>query len=78
MKHEARFSLASKGFLAGAVVMLILGAEHPVTASIEQTQSVSVERIHVYDAQPIRTSQNGPLSQSADYSRSDDQQRWVF
>ena len=31
MNRQARFSLASKGFLSAAVIMLIMGAERPLS-----------------------------------------------
>lgn len=78
MNRQARFSLASKGFLTAAVVMLIVGAERPMSQPLSQAQHESAERIHMYDAQPVGIVQTGPAPQTIDYMQVRSEQRWVF
>ncbi len=78
MKREACFSLASKGFLTGAVAMLIMGADSPMSEPLSQAQKESVERIRMYDAQPIEFAQNRQAPRPLEYAQPAVQQRWVF
>lgn len=78
MNREARFSLASKGVLGAAVVMLIMGAKQPMTEPLGQVQANPVERIHLYDAQPIELTQTSQAPQSLDLHKARSEQRWVF
>ena len=48
MNREARFSLASKGFLTAAVVVLIMGAERPLSQPVGQEAPQAAERIGMY------------------------------
>jgi len=85
MNRQDSFSWVSKGFLAAAVVVLIAGAEQPDTQPLQpdtqplsQTQREPVERILMYDAQPVGTAQAGKASQVLDYTPRHEEQRWVF
>ena len=77
MNRQARLSLASKGFLSAAVVMLIMGAERPLSQPLSQAQQNSAERIGMYDAQP-RLMRTGQEPQIIDYRQAPAEQRWVF
>jgi len=78
MNRQARFSLVGTGFLTAAVVSLIVGAGQPQPESLGQAQQQSAERIHMYDAQPVRIVQTGPAPKSIDYVQVRSGQRWVF
>ncbi|HCH78991.1 hypothetical protein [Stutzerimonas kunmingensis] len=78
MNRQARFSLASKGFLSAAVIMLIMGAERPLSQPLSQAQQNSAERIGMYDAQPIELMRTGQEPQTIDYRQAPSEQRWVF
>ncbi len=78
MNREARFSLVSKGFLTAAVVVVLAGAEHPMSQPLSQTPKASAERIHMYDAQPVGIVQTGPAPKTRDYTQVRSEQRWVF
>jgi len=78
MNRQARFSLASKGFLSAAVVMLIMGAEKPLSQPLDQAQQNSAERIRMYDAQPVELTRIGQSPQVHDYRQAQGEQRWVF
>lgn len=78
MNRQDSFSWVSKGFLAAAVVVLIAGTEQPDTQPLSQTQREPVERILMYDAQPVGTAQAGKASQVLDYTPRHEEQRWVF
>jgi len=78
MNRQARFSLVGKGFLAAAVVMLIIGAEQPMSQPLSQTPHESVERIRMYDAQPIGIVQTGPAANRVETMPLRPEQRWVF
>ncbi|MBE7374201.1 hypothetical protein [Pseudomonas lopnurensis] len=78
MNRQARFSLASKGFLSAAVVMLIMGAERPMSQPLSQAQQNSAERIGLYDAQPVELTRTGQQPRATDYYRAQVEQRWVF
>ncbi|MBF6623625.1 MAG: hypothetical protein ITG05_08930 [Pseudomonas stutzeri] len=78
MNRQARFSLVGKGFLAAAVVTLIIGAEQPMSQPFSQTPHESVERIRLYDAQPIGIVQTGPAANRGDALQLQPGQRWVF
>ncbi len=78
MDRQARVSLASKGFLSAAVVVLIMGAERPMSQPLSQVQQNSAERISMYDAQPIELVRTGQKPQTIDYRQAPVEQRWVF
>ncbi|MCF7201233.1 hypothetical protein [Pseudomonas oligotrophica] len=78
MNRQARFSLASKGFLTAAVVFLIVGAERPLSQPLEQETPMAAERIGIYDAQPIEITRTGQAPQALDYRSLRSEQRWVF
>lgn len=78
MNRQARFSLASKGFLSAAVVMLIMGAERPMSQPLSQAQQHSAERTRMYDAQPVELMRTGQQPQASDYRQVRSEQRWVF
>ncbi|MCQ4318649.1 hypothetical protein [Stutzerimonas stutzeri] len=78
MNRQARFLLVGKGFLTAAAVTLFIGAEQPMWQPLSQTQHESVERIHMYDAQPVGIVQAGPAPQTIDYLQERSEQRWVF
>lgn len=78
MNREARFSLASKGFLTAAVIVLIMGAERPLSQPVGQEAPQAAERIGMYDAQPIEITRTGQARQSLDYRSLRSEQRWVF
>ncbi len=78
MNRQASLSLASKGFLSAAVVMLIMGAEWPMSQPLGQAQQNSAERIRMYDAQPIELTRTGQAPQTIDYRQAQTEQRWVF
>jgi len=78
MDRQARVSLASKGFLSAAVVVLIMGAERPMSQPLSQVQQHSAERISMYDSQPIELVRTGQKPQTIDYRQAPAEQRWVF
>ncbi|MCW3147544.1 hypothetical protein N8H22_02855 [Stutzerimonas stutzeri] len=78
MNREARFSLASKGLLGAAVVMLIMGAKQPMTEPLSEEQPNNAERIGLYDAQPIELTRTGRAPQTLDFHQARSEQRWVF
>ncbi|MGE4407555.1 hypothetical protein [Pseudomonas sp.] len=78
MNRQARFSLASKGFLSAAVIMLIMGAERPMSQPLSQAQQNPAERIRMYDAQPVELMRTGQQPQARDYRQVRSEQRWVF
>lgn len=78
MKRQARFSIASKGFLTAAVVMLIVATERPLSQPLPQAQHDFAERIHLYNAQPVELTQASPAPRSIDHTQAQPEQRWVF
>ncbi|MBA1261874.1 hypothetical protein ACYCFC_15065 [Stutzerimonas sp. NM35] len=78
MNRQARFSLVSKGFLTAAVVTLLIGAEQPMSQPLSQTPHESVERIRMYDAQPIGIVQTGQAASRVETMPLRSEQRWVF
>lgn len=78
MNRQASLSLACKGFFSAAVVMLIMGAERPMSQPLGQTQQASVERIRMYDAQPIELTRTSQERQTIVYRQAPAEQRWVF
>lgn len=77
MIRPASLSLASKGFLTAAVVTLIFGADRPMSQPLSQAQRDAVERIGLYDAQPIKLAQDN-VFQASGITQVGGQQRWVF
>ncbi|WP_043239073.1 hypothetical protein [Stutzerimonas azotifigens] len=77
MFRPASFSLASKAFLTAAVVTLIFGADRPMSQPLSQAQRDSVERIRLYDAQPVKLAQDNVL-QPGSMTQVGGSQRWVF
>lgn len=78
MNRQDSFSWVSKGFLAAAVVVLIAGVEQPEKQPLSQTPHQPVERIQMYDAQPVGIAKAGHASQVLDYIPRQEDQRWVF
>lgn len=78
MNRQDSFSWVSKGFLAAAVTVLIIGTEQPKTQPLSQTAHEPVERIQMYDAQPVGIKPAGQATQVLDYTPRHEDQRWVF
>lgn len=78
MNRQARFSLLGKGVFAAAVVALIVGAEQPMSQPLGQLPSEPVERIRMYDAQPVGIVQTGPAANRVEPGQLRSEQRWVF
>ena len=78
MNRQARFALLGKGVFAAAVVALIVGAEQPMSQPLSQLPPEPVERIRMYDAQPVGIVQTGPAANRVEPSQLRSEQRWVF
>lgn len=80
MNRPARYSLVSKGLFTATVVafMAALEGPAPVSQPLSQTQQDPVERIRLYDAQPVGIVQTGPAPRMLDFSEVRSEQRWVF
>ena len=78
MNRQARFSLVGKGFLTAAVVALVISAEQPMSQPLSQIPQEAVERIRMYDAQPVGIVQTGPATDRVEPRPLRSEQRWVF
>jgi len=78
MNRQDSFSWVSKGFLVAAVVVLVAGVEQPKTQPLSQTPHQPVERIQMYDAQPVGIAKAAKASEVLDYTPRQEEQRWVF
>lgn len=78
MNRQAGFSLLGKGVFTAAVVALIIGAEQPMSQPLSQLPQEPVERIRMYDAQPVGIVQTGPTANRVEPRQLRSEQRWVF
>lgn len=80
MNRPARYSLVNKGLFAATVVALLAAVEGPASESqpLGQAQQDPVERIRMYDAQPVGIVQTGPARRTLDFTQVRSEQRWVF
>lgn len=80
MNRLTRYSLVNKSLFAATVVALLAGVEGPASVSqpLSQSQPEPVERIRMYDAQPVGIVQTGPAQRTLDLTEVRSEQRWVF